>query len=178
MGRIRVVEGDICQEEVDAIVNAANTELKLGAGVAGAIRERGGPAIQEECDRLAPVALGDAVLTGAGELPAHQVLHAASMQLGGQTTEEALRASTRRCLELACEHGLGSVAFPAIGTGVGGFSVQRCAEIMLEEARRHLDGETSVKEIRFVLFGEPAYRVFEAVDDARRIQVQMEKLRR
>ncbi len=177
MGRIRVVEGDICQEEVDAIVNAANTDLKLGAGVAGAIRESGGPAIQEECDRLAPVALGDAVLTGAGELPARHVLHAASMQLGGQTTEEALRASTRRCLELACERELRSVAFPAIGTGVGGFSVQRCAEIMLEEARRHLDGETSIEEIRFVLFGEPAYRVFEYVEDARRIQIQLEKLR-
>ncbi len=177
MGRIRVVEGDICQEEVDAIVNAANTDLKLGAGVAGAIRESGGPAIQEECDRLAPVALGDAVLTGAGELPARHVLHAASLELGGQTTEETLRASTRRCLELACERELRSVAFPAIGTGVGGFSVQRCAEIMLEEARRHLDGETSIEEIRFVLFGEPAYRVFEYVDDARRIQIQMEKLR-
>ncbi len=177
MGRIRVVEGDICQEEVDAIVNAANTDLKLGAGVAGAIRELGGPAIQQECDRLAPVALGDAVLTGAGELPARHVLHAASLELGGQTTEETLRASTRRCLELACERELRSVAFPAIGTGVGGFSVQRCAEIMLEEARRHLDGETSIEEIRFVLFGEPAFRVFEHVDDARRIQLQMEKLR-
>ncbi len=178
MGRIRVVEGDISRMEVDAIVNAANTELKLGKGVAAAIRDSGGPAVQEECDRLAPVSLGAAVLTGAGELPARHVIHAASMEPGSQTTEEVLRAVTRRSLELARERGLGSIAFPAIGTGVGGLSVQRCAEIMLDEARRHLDGETCVEEIRFVLFGEPAYRVFEHVDDARRIQAQMEKLRR
>lgn len=177
MGRIRLLEGDICREEVDAIVNAANTELKLGTGVAGAIREQAGPAVQEECDGLAPVAVGEAVLTGAGRLPARHVLHAASMELGGRTTEEALRASTRCCLELAREHELRSIAFPALGTGVGGLSLQRCAEIMLEEARQHLDGETSVEDIRFVLFGEPAYRVFEDVDDARRILAQMEKLR-
>ncbi len=177
MGRIRLLEGDICREEVDAIVNAANTELKLGTGVAGAIREQAGPAVQEECDGLAPVAVGEAVLTGAGRLPARHVLHAASMELGGPTTEEALRASTRRCLELAYEHELRSIAFPALGTGVGGLSLQRCAEIMLEEARQHLDGETSVEDIRFVLFGEPAYRVFEHVDDACRIQAQMAKLR-
>lgn len=177
MGRIRLLEGDICREEVDAIVNAANTELKLGTGVAGAIREQAGPAVQEECDGLAPVAVGEAVLTGAGRLPARHVLHAASMELGGRTTEEALRASTRCCLELAREHELRSIAFPALGTGVGGLSLQRCAEIMLEEARQHLDGETSVEDIRFVLFGEPAYRVFEDVDDARRILAQMAKLR-
>ena len=177
MGRIRLLEGDICREEVDAIVNAANTELKLGTGVAGAIRKQAGPAVQEECDGLAPVAVGEAVLTGAGRLPARHVLHAASMELGGRTTEEALRASTRRCLELAREHELRSIAFPALGTGVGGLSLQRCAEIMLEEARQHLDGETSVEDIRFVLFGEPAYRVFEDVDDAGRILAQMAKLR-
>ncbi len=178
MGRIRLLEGDICREEVDAIVNAANTELKLGTGVAGAIRKQAGPAVQEECDGLAPVAVGEAVLTGAGRLPARHVLNAASMELGGRTTEEALRASTRRCLELDREHELRSIAFPALGTGVGGLSLQRCAEIMLEEARGHLDGETSVEDIRFVLFGEPAYRVFEDVDDARRIKAQLEKLRK
>jgi len=177
MGRIRLVEGDICEAEVDAIVNAANTELVLGAGVAAAIRERGGPTVQAECERLAPIAVGEAALTDAGQLPSRHVIHAASMEPGGQTTEEALRAATRRSLELAHERGLRSVAFPAIGTGVGGLSVQRCAEIMLEEARKHLGGETSVDEIRFVLFGEPVYRVFEQVDDARRIQAQMEKLR-
>ncbi len=177
MGRIRLLEGDICREEVDAIVNAANTELKLGTGVAAAIRKQAGPAVQEECDGLAPVAVGEAVLTGAGRLPARHVLHAASMELGGRTTEEALRASTRRCLELAREHELRSIAFPALGTGVGGLSLRRCAEIMLEEARRHLDGETSVEDIRFVLFGETAYRVFEDVDDAYRIKAQLAKLR-
>lgn len=178
MGRIRVVEGDITRADVDAIVNAANTELKLESGVAGAIREGGGPSIQEECDRLAPVALGEAVITGAGQLPSRYVIHAASMDPGSPTTEEALRAVTRRCLELSRERGLRSVAFPAIGTGVGGLSVQGCAQVMLDEARKHIQGETSLEEIRFVLFGEPAYRVFEQVDDAVRIRDQMEKLKR
>jgi len=178
MGRIRVVEGDISGAEVDVIVNAANTDLKLGSGVAGAIRERGGPSIQRECDCLGPVPLGEVALTGAGELPARHVIHAASMELGGQTTEEALRMATRRVFEVACEHGLRSIAFPAIGTGVGGLSVQRCAEIMLAEAREHLAQKTSIEEVRFVLFGEPAYRMFEQVEDAERIRIQMEKLGR
>ena len=178
MGRIRVVEGDITGAEVDVIVNAANTDLKLGSGVAAAIRERGGPAIQQECDRLGPIPLGEVALTGAGELPARYVIHAASMELGGQTAEEALRMTTRRALEVACEQELRSIAFPAIGTGVGGLSVQRCAEIMLAEVREHLAQKTSIEEVHFVLFGEPAYRMFEQVQDAERIRIQMEKLGR
>ena len=176
-GRIELVEGDITEQEVDAIVNAANSALLLGAGVAGAIASRGGPGIQRECDAHGPVEVGEAAITGAGELPARYVIHAAGMPPGGQADEASVRASVRRSLELANEHGLRTVAFPAIGAGIGGFSLQRCAEVSLEEARAHLAGESSLELVRFVLFGEPAYRVFEMVDDAVRIAAQMERLK-
>lgn len=170
MARIRLEEGDITDADVDAVVNAANTALRLGAGVAGAIRSKGGPAIQAECDRLGPIGLGEAAMTGGGELRAKHVIHAAGMHPGGGVSEESLRACVRSSLDLAREHALRSVALPAIGTGVGGFSVQRCAEVMLEETERHLAGQTSLEEVRFVLFGEPAYRIFEQVHDAARIR--------
>ena len=178
MARILLEEGDITAAEVDAVVNAANTALQLGGGVAGAIREKGGPTIQAECDRHRPIGLGEAAITGAGALPADHVIHAAGMALGGEVTEASLRECVRSSLELAQERGLARIAFPAIGTGIGGFSVQRCAEIMLEETQLHLAGETSLEEVRFVLFGEPAYRIFEEVRDAERIRAQMAKLGR
>ncbi len=178
MARIHILEGDLTRESVDAIVNAANTALVLGAGLAGAIREGGGPAIQAECDAHGPVALGEAAVTTAGRLPAGCVIHAAGMEPGGQVGEESLRACTRRSLELAARQRCRSLAFPAIGSGVGGFPLQRCAEIMLEAVNEHLAGETSLEEVRFVLFGEPAYRIFEQVHDAEKIRRQMEKLRR
>jgi O-acetyl-ADP-ribose deacetylase (regulator of RNase III) len=176
--RIRLEEGDITQAAVDAIVNAANTDLVLGSGVAGAIRTRGGPEIQRECDAHGPIGLGEVALTGAGALPARHVIHAAGMRPGGKVEETALRSCTRKALELAEARGLHSLAFPAIGTGVGGFSVQRCAEVMLEEVRAHVARGSRIDEVRFVLFGEPAYRVFEQVDDAEKVRIQMEKLRR
>jgi O-acetyl-ADP-ribose deacetylase (regulator of RNase III) len=175
--RVTLLEGDITEQSVDAIVNAANSALVLGAGVAGAIREKGGPRIQQECDAIGPIAVGDAALTGAGELPARFVIHAAGMPPGGAATEESVRASMRRSLELARENACRSIAVPAIGAGIGGLPVQRCAEILLGEARAHLRGETSLEEIRFVLFGEPVYRVFEMVNDAAAIQEQMQRLR-
>jgi O-acetyl-ADP-ribose deacetylase (regulator of RNase III) len=178
VARIRLEEGDITEAGVDAIVNAANAELVLGAGVAGAIRERGGPAIQAECDAHGPVEVGEAVRTTAGDLRARHVIHAAAMRLGGKVSEEALRRVTRRSLEVAVENECRSVAFPAIGTGVGGLGVQRCAEIMLAEVGRFLETPSSLEEVRFVLFGEPTYRVFEMVQDAERIRRQMEKLGR
>jgi O-acetyl-ADP-ribose deacetylase (regulator of RNase III) len=175
-GRIVLREGDITQQEVDAIVNAANSDLILGAGVAGAIRTKGGPTIQEECDRIGPIQVGDAAVTGAGDLPARFVIHAAGMPPGGVATEESVRSSMRRSLELAREKQCRTVAVPAIGAGIAGFPVQRCAEILLEEARAHLEAGGSVEEIRFVLFGEPTYRVFEMVDDAAKVAAQMERL--
>jgi len=175
--RITIVEGDLTAQQVDAIVNPANSALVLGAGVAGAIRARGGPAIQAECDAVGPIAVGDAALTGAGALPARFVIHAASMPPGGKASEESVRSSLRRALELASREGLRTIAVPAIGAGIAGFPLQRCAEVLLEEARRHLAGETSLEEIRFVPFGEPAYRVFEMVNDAAKVAEQMERLR-
>jgi O-acetyl-ADP-ribose deacetylase (regulator of RNase III) len=177
-GRITLCEGDITAQDVDAIVNAANTALVLGAGVAGAIRERGGPSIQAECDAHGPVDIGEAAVTGAGDLPAHFVIHAAGMAPGGSASADSIRSSLRRSLALANERGCRRVAVPAIGAGIGGFSMQECAEILLGEARTHLDGDTSLEEIRFVLFGEPSYRVFEMTNDAAKVQAQMERLRR
>jgi O-acetyl-ADP-ribose deacetylase (regulator of RNase III) len=175
-GRIVLREGDITDQEVDAIVNAANSDLILGAGVAGAIRQKGGPTIQEECNRIGPIAVGDAAVTGAGNLPARFVIHAAGMPPGGGATEESVRSSMRRSLELAREKQCRTIAVPAIGAGIAGFPLQRCAEILLEEARVHLEAGGSLEEIRFVLFGEPTYRVFEMVNDAAKVAAQMERL--
>jgi len=175
-GRIVLREGDITAQEVDAIVNAANSALVLGAGVAGAIRQKGGPTIQEECDRIGPIEVGGAAVTGAGDLPARFVIHAAGMPPGGAATEESVRSAMRRSLELAREKQCRTVAVPAIGAGIAGFPLQRCAEILLEEARAHLEAGGGVEEIRFVLFGEPTFRVFEMVDDAAKVAAQMERL--
>jgi O-acetyl-ADP-ribose deacetylase (regulator of RNase III) len=175
-GRIVLREGDITADPVDAIVNAANSALVLGAGVAGAIRSKGGPSIQTECDAHGPVSVGDAAVTGAGALPARFVIHAASMPPGGVATEASVRSSFRRSLALARERGCRTIAVPAIGAGIAGFPLQRCAEVLLEEARAHLAGETTLEEIRFVLFGEPAYRVFEMVDDAAKVAAALARV--
>jgi O-acetyl-ADP-ribose deacetylase (regulator of RNase III) len=177
-GRIVLCEGDITEHEVDAIVNAANSQLVLGAGVAGAIREKGGPGIQQECDAIGPIEVGEAAVTGAGALPARYVIHAAGMPPGGGANEDSVRRSLRRSLELAREKGCRSIAIPAIGAGIGGFSPQRCAEVLIAEAREHLAGDTSLEEVRFVLFGEPMYRLFESAHDAAKVQAQMERLKR
>jgi O-acetyl-ADP-ribose deacetylase (regulator of RNase III) len=177
-GRVTLVEGDITEQAVDAIVNAANSALVLGAGVAGAIRERGGPSIQQECDAIGPIEVGDAAVTGAGALPARFVIHAAGMPPGGRATEDAVRRSARRSLALASERGCRTIAIPAIGAGIGGFSPQRCAEVLIQEARAHLAGPTSLQEIRFVLFGEPSYRIFESANDAIAVREQLARMRR
>lgn len=154
-------QGDLTEAAVDAIVNAANNDLLLGAGVAGAIRAQGGPSIQEECDKLGPIPIGEAAITGAGRLKSRYVIHAASMRLGGRTTEAALRNSTRNSLRRAAEKRLESIAFPAIGTGIAGFPVERCAEVMLEEVRDHLRAATSLTRVEMVLFDARALRAFE-----------------
>ena len=155
------MKGDITELEVDAIVNAANNDLVLGAGVAGAIRTKGGPRIQEECDRIGSIRLGEAAVTPAGNLKAYYVIHAASMQMGGQTTAESLRSSTRNSLLRAEEKGLKTIAFPAIGTGVAGFPMQECAEIMISELLEHLKSRTSLEKIYFVLYDDAALKTFE-----------------
>ena len=178
MARIVVEEGDITQAATDAIVNAANTQLVLGSGVAGAIRLHGGDSIQEECDAHGPVALGEIAVTGAGKLACRFVIHAAAMDLGGSVDEASLRSVTGKSLRAAVERGLASIAFPAIGTGVGGFPLQRCAEVMLSEVHGFLETDDRLHAVHFVLFGEPAYRVFEQVRDAEKIRVQLDRLRR
>jgi len=177
-GRIVLREGDITEEPVDAIVNAANSALRLGSGVAGAIREKGGPSIQAECDAIGPIEVGDAAVTGGGRLAARFVIHAAGMPPGGAATEESVRRALRRSLELARERGCRSIAVPALGAGVGGLALRRCAEVLLEEARAHLSGDTPLEEIRFVLFGEPAYRMFELVNDSARLAEGLARLPR
>jgi len=168
--RVSIRQGDLTVAKVDAIVNAANNDLILGGGVAGAIRARGGPSIQEECRRLGPIRIGEAAITGGGMLSAHYVIHAASMGLGGLTDERGLRESTRNSLLRAQENRLGSIAFPAIGTGIAGFPLGRCAEVMLEEIRAHLKSDSTLKRIEIVLFDSAALAVFERsfakLDDA------------
>ncbi len=159
--RVSIRQGDLTEAEVDAIVNAANNDLQLGGGVAGAIRRKGGPAIQEQCDRIGPIAIGEAAATTGGKLKARHVIHAASMRLGGTTSEQNLRDSTRNSLRRAAELKIESIAFPAIGTGIAGFPMDRCAQVMLEEVRVHLGGATSLKRVEFVLFDRPALDIFE-----------------
>lgn len=159
-GVIEVVEGDICLQETTAIVNAANDHLWMGGGVAGAIKRAGGEAIEAEAVSKGPVPAGTAVLTGAGTLKAKHVIHAAVMGQDLHTDEKLIRAATRAALTLAEREGFESVSFPALGTGVGGFSIPHCARIMLEEAIGFLSGASRVRLVRFVLFGEEAAAAF------------------
>jgi O-acetyl-ADP-ribose deacetylase (regulator of RNase III) len=159
--KIIILQGDITDIDVDAVVNAANTNLLLGSGVAGAIRKKGGDSIQRECDRIGPIPLGEAVVTGAGNLKAKWVIHAAGMHIGGSVTEESLRGATKNSLMRADEKGIRRVAFPAIGTGVGGFNVDRCAKVMIDVTSEYLkDEKTSIERVYFVLFDEPTRRAF------------------
>ena len=161
--RVVIQQGDLTEMDVDAIVNAANNDLQLGGGVAGAIRRRGGDTIQRECNEIGTIPIGGAAITTGGNLKARHVIHAASMQLGGQTTARALRASTAHSLRIAAERGLATIAFPAVGTGIAGFPMRECAEIMLREVADHLKGPTSLKTVFFVLFDSPALDVFRQV---------------
>ena len=166
MTRIHIEQGDLTQCVVDAIVNAANNYLQLGGGLAGAIRRAGGPEIQADCDRHGPVRVGEAAITTAGRLPAKFVIHQASMRLGRETTAENLRSSTRAVLKLAGENDIRSLAFPATGTGIAGFPLRQCAEIMLEEVRRHIAAGTQLTDVYFVLFNAEAAAVFSEVHAA------------
>ncbi len=159
---IEVREADITKLEVDAIANAANTGLRHGGGVAGAIVRAGGRVIQDESDELAPVELGEAVATSAGELPSKWVIHAATMELGGPTSAEIIRAATRSALAKADELGAASLALVAFGTGVGGFPIADAARIEVEEVKRHLEAGSGLERIVFAVFGADAKRAFDA----------------
>ncbi len=158
--KIVIQQGDLTEMDTDAIVNAANNDLQLGGGVAGAIRRKGGEEIQRECDAIGSIPVGYAAITSGGKLKARHVIHAASMQLGGRTTAGMLGNSVAHSLRIAAERGLKTIAFPAVGTGIAGFPLEECASIMLHEAAQHLKTETSLEKIHFVLFDDHACDVF------------------
>src|SRR6266480_1769472 len=157
---IEVLQADVTQLDVDAIANAANTQLLHGGGVAGAISRAGGEAIQVESSRKAPIGLGDAVETSAGELPARYVIHAATMELGGPTSSEIIARATESTLAKADELGCRSLALVAFGTGVGGFPLDEAARIMVGAAQRHEGG--SLERVVFAVRGDEAERAFAA----------------
>ena len=158
--KIELVQGDITEQTTDAIVNAANDRFWMGAGVAGAILTRGGEEIEAEAVAQGPVEPGQCVITGAGRLQAKYVIHAAVMGQDLLTSAEIIETATRNALLLADENSLESIALPAFGTGVGGFPVDECAKIMVDAVHAHQ--AHSLRLVRFVLFGERAYRAFVA----------------
>ena len=159
MARLEVAQADVTKLEVDAIANAANTQLAHGGGVAGAIARAGGPEIQRESNERAPIGLGEAVETGAGDLPARWVIHAATMELGGPTSAEIVERATRSTLAAAERLGCRSLALVAFGTGVGGFPLEEAARIMVGVAREH-DG--ALERIVFAVHGQAAEQAFSA----------------
>ena len=159
---ITLARGDIAQQDADAIVNAANNHLWMGAGVAGAIKRAGGREIEEEAVAKGPIPIGEAAVTGAGRLKARYVIHAAVMGRDLCTDADKIRQATQNSLRRADELALKSIAFPALGTGVGGFSLEECARIMLDVVRRH-SAAGSLERVVFVLYDEPAYQAFERV---------------
>jgi O-acetyl-ADP-ribose deacetylase len=161
VAEIEVRRADVTKLEVDAIANAANTELRHGGGVAGAIVRAGGRTVQDESDDLAPIELGEAVATTAGEMPSRWVIHAATMELGGPTSAEIIRAATASTLAKADELGARSLALVAFGTRVGGFPVAEAARIEVEEVRRHVGRGSGLERVVFAVFGDEAYRAFE-----------------
>jgi len=163
MAGITLRQGDITPEETEAIVNAANSSLWMGGGVAGAIKRVGGREIEEEAVKKGPIPVGEAVVTGAGRLSCKYVIHAAVMGPDLVTDEEKIRAATKNSLLRAQELGLKSIAFPALGTGVGRFPYSKAAEVMIQEVGGHLAKEGSLEEVVFVLYDEEAYRAFEKV---------------
>ncbi|HEV8437764.1 MAG TPA: macro domain-containing protein [Methylomirabilota bacterium] len=156
-----VERGDITDAEVDAVVNAANSELWMGAGVAGAMKRKGGLVIEEEALRQAPIEVGEAVLTVAGNLPATHVIHAATMGRDLKTDPDKIAAATRSTLALAEKHKLESIAFPALGSGVGGVPPPQSADAMLSTVLQHIArGNSSLQRVLFVLYQDEAYKAF------------------
>lgn len=154
-------DGDITEMKTDAIVNAANDRLILGGGVAGAIRKKGGPQIQAECNKIGGTFVGGAVITTAGNLKAKHVIHAVGPRMGEGNENEKLENATLNSLKLADENNLKSIAFPAISAGIFGFPIEKCAEIMFKNTIEYLNGQTGLQKVVFCLFGNDSYQVFE-----------------
>ncbi len=164
MIEVEVLQADVTKLDVDAISNAANTQLRHGGGVAAAISRAGGPDVQRESDSKAPIGLGEAVATTAGDMPAGHVIHAATMEPGGPTSAEIIERATRSTLSVADELGCRSIALVAFGTGVGGFPLQRAAELMVGAVRRHQP--RTVTRVVFAVHGDDAERAFRAAVEA------------
>lgn len=159
--KIKLVQGDITELATDVIVNAANAQLILGGGVAGAIRKKGGPSIQEECNKVGGTIVGGAVITTGGELKAKYVIHAVGPRMGEKSEDKKLKNATLNSLKLMDEHTLKTIAFPAISTGIFGFPIKRCARIMISNAKDYLAGETQIEEVIFCLYSASDFKVFE-----------------
>jgi O-acetyl-ADP-ribose deacetylase (regulator of RNase III) len=159
---ITIVQGDISTRRVDAVVNAANSELWMGSGVGGALKARGGTEIEREAMAQGPIRPGEAVLTTGGRLPAAHVIHAAAMGPDLQTDAALVAAATRSALAIASARQMSSIAFPALGTGVGGFPLAECASVMLGALREHIATGTTLRSVELVLFGESAASTFAA----------------
>jgi O-acetyl-ADP-ribose deacetylase (regulator of RNase III) len=158
---LELVEGDITEMATDAIVNAANAQLILGGGVAGAIRRKGGPSIQQECHKIGGTFVGGAVITTGGNLKAKYVIHAVGPRMGEGDEDAKLENATVNSLKLTDEHKLRSISFPAISAGIFGFPIERCAEIMLRVTIDYLKAKTGLKRVVFCLYGRESYAVFE-----------------
>ena len=159
--KIKLEQGDITELEVDAIVNAANDQLILGSGVAGAIRIKGGPKIQEECNKIGGTFVGGAVITNGGDLKAKQVIHAVGPRLGEGGEDRKLKNATLNSLKLMDEHDLSTIAFPAISTGVFGYPIEKCAKIMISTTKEYLKSDTLIKEVIFCLYTSTDFEIFD-----------------
>ena len=157
---LELIETDITELDVEAIVNAANEQLQLGSGVAGAIRDKGGESIQEECDRIGSTPVGTAVMTGAGDLAAKQVIHAVGPKFEDADADRKLASAVRASLALADRNGLRSIALPAISAGNFGYPLDRAARIMLTEIHRYLQGGTKLNRVVVALYDDDAYQTF------------------
>ncbi len=157
---IDLVEGDITEQETDGIVNAANGQLVLGGGVAGAIRRKGGPAIQAECNQKAPISVGEAVITTGGDLKAKYVIHAVGPRMGEGDEDAKLQDATLNSLKVADANKLKSIALPAISTGIFGYPLDRCAQIMLRAVIEYLSDDTGLERVVFCLYDKKSYDIF------------------
>lgn len=164
-GTIELIEGDLTSLVVDAIVNAANDQLILGGGVAGAIRQKGGPSIQEECNHIGGTFVGGAVLTNGGNLPARYVIHAVGPRMGEGKEDDKLKNATLNSLKIATDQELNTLAFPALSTGIFGYPVDRCARVMLNTVTAYLQANSIPRRVIFCLWGKENYDVFRQTMD-------------
>ena len=158
---ISLVQGDITELDIDVIVNAANDQLILGGGVAGAIRKKGGPTIQEECNKIGNTFVGGAVITTGGNLKAKHVIHAVGPRMGEGDEDQKLKHATLNSLKLMDDHNLKTIAFPAISTGIFGFPIDRCSKIMINATINYLQGKTQIEKVIFCLYTTTDFEVFE-----------------